>query len=195
MSAALKRRSEDIRNKLKPIQDKVNSVELPERFKGTVVEKWVGYWKQLGRDYTDVALDVCRQAKERPLKASVIGTGLGSIYYLAKHNPDESDFIEQLRENNTKLYLVHEEAMNPKTKEYMKFIHAAYNQGIIRKISIGIGSFLWLADYDKGLALYKSTCSYLGPEYLTFYQRIIDVGFLDTWWVLEGSMKDYDINV
>jgi hypothetical protein len=25
--------------------------QLPERFKGTIVERWVNYWKGLGRDY------------------------------------------------------------------------------------------------------------------------------------------------
>lgn len=25
--------------------------QLPERFKGTIVERWVNYWKGLARDY------------------------------------------------------------------------------------------------------------------------------------------------
>lgn len=53
---------------------------------------------------------------------------------------------------------------------------------------------MWIDNYDKDCFLYKTVCPYLKPRYLTFHERIIDVGALDKWWVLETKMKDYDVN-
>jgi hypothetical protein len=51
-----------------------------------------------------------------------------------------------------------------------------------------------LDNYDGDLAVYKATCSYLKPKYLTFHERIVDVGFVGKWWKLQEYMIDYDIN-
>lgn len=90
--------------------------------------------------------------------------------------------------------MVGEPIRNPITTKHLKSIEQCYNEGIIRRLSLGIVSFIWLDNYEKECANYKATCSYLKPEYLGFHHRIVDVGFIDKWWILEDKMKEFDVN-
>lgn len=183
-----------IKTKFSAVQSRFNNIEVPERFKGTVVEKWLAYWKGLVTDYRDVFLDVGKQMKEKPIRAAFYGAIGGSAVYSCKHNPNENDFIEQLRTCNTKMILMAPECHNPTTSEHLIFLERCYNEGIIRRLSVGIFSVLWLDNYDRAMSLYKATCEYTKPDLLTWHNRIIDVGFLDKWWKIDEKMIDYDIN-
>lgn len=183
-----------IRNKFDVIQSKVSGIELPERFKGTMVEKWAGYWKALFRDYREVGRDVCKFAREKPVRASLYGGLAGAIVYCAKRNPDETTFFEHLRLHNTDMVLVSDECRSPISSQYVTFLERCNNEGILRRLNIGIASVLWLDNYDRAICLYKATCKHTKYDLLSWHQRIIDVGFLNKWWKLEQSMIDYDIN-
>lgn len=95
---------------------------------------------------------------------------------------------------NLKLMLLGESIRNPVAVKHIEQLQQYYNEGIIRRISLGISSLIWIDNYDENCSSYKAVCPYLKPRYITFYNRIIDIGFLDKWWVLENKMKDYDIN-
>jgi hypothetical protein len=116
------------------------------------------------------------------------------VYYGVKHNPNEVAFREQLISSSLKLIQIGEPIRNPVSSCYVKWLEQCYNEGIIRRLNFGIISVMWLNNYDKECALYKTVCPYLKPEYVTFYQRIVDIGFLDVWWILKNSMIDYDVN-
>lgn len=183
-----------IKTKFSAVQNRLNNFAVPERFKGTVVEKWLAYWKGLVTDYRDVFLDVGKQMKEKPIRATFYGALSGTIVYSFKHNPNENDFIEHLRTYNTKLVLTAPICHNPASSEHLIFLERCYNEGIIRRLSVGIFSVLWLDNYDRALSLYKATCSYTKPDILTWHNRIIDIGFMDKWWKINEKMIDYDIN-
>lgn len=183
-----------LKTKFDAIQNRLNIFEVPERFKGTVVEKWILYWRGLTSDYRDVFLGVIKQTKEKPFRATIYGGLASSVVYSFKHNPTETDFIGQLRKNINEIVLVDPVCQNPVSSQYLTFVERCYNEGIVRRLNVGIFSLLWLDDYDKTLRLYKATCSYTQPELLKWHKRIIDFGFLGTWWNIEKKMKDYDIN-
>lgn len=183
-----------LNSKINRVIDKIKNYEMPERFKGTILERWGNYWKNLYADYKEVFVDTIKDCKERPLRASVYSTVLGSAYYLHKHNPDEDSYREHLIQYSIKLMQVGESIRNPISVQYVKWLEQCSNQGIIRRFNIGIISLIWLDNYDKECSLYKAVCPYLKPRYLTIYERIIDVGLLDKWWMLEKKMIDYDVN-
>lgn len=131
-----------IKTKFSAVQNRLNNIEVPERFKGTVVEKWLSYWKGLVSDYRDVFLDVGKQMKEKPIRATILGALGGLAIYSLKHNPNENDFIEQLRTYNTKMVLVDADCHNPATSEHLIFLERCYNEGIVRRLSVGIFSVL-----------------------------------------------------
>lgn len=183
-----------VKTKLNTVQNRFTNFEIPERFKGTLVEKWMLYWKGLFNDYRDVFLNVGKQIKEKPIRASIYGALGGSAVYSFKHNPSETDFIEQLRSHNAKMVLMDPVCHNPTSSQYLIFLERCYNEGIVRRLSVGVFSMLWLENYDRALNLYKATCSFTKPDLLTWHNRVIDIGFLDKWWKIDEKMIDYDIN-
>lgn len=175
------------------IQTRLDQIELPERFKGTIVEKWLRYWRGLCIDYRDVFISVAKQMKEKPIRASIYSSLIAASYYSAKHNPSENDFYDRLRKYHTDMILVNQVCHNPASAEYLQFLERSMNEGILRKLSLGVCSLLWLDNYDKTVALYQATCSYTKPDFKTWHHRIVDVGFMDKWWTLEKKMMNYDV--
>lgn len=176
------------------IQTRFDQIEIPERIKGTIVEKWLRYWRGLGIDYRDVFANVGQQMKEKPIRSSIYCSLIAATWYSAKHNPSEIEFYDRLRKHNTEMILVNQTCHNTVSAEHLKFLERSVNAGIVRKLNLGVCSMLWLDNYDKAIALYQATCTYTQPDYLTWYKRVIDIGFLDKWWKLEEKMIDYDVN-
>ncbi|EZA57713.1 hypothetical protein X777_00813 [Ooceraea biroi] len=179
-------------SKFNEISNKISNYEMPERIKGTVLERWAKYWHSLYVDYKDVAIDVAKDCRERPIRAAMYATR--GCFYSSRHNPDETMFREQLLQSSTKLIQVGELVRNPVSVQHIKWLEQCYNEGIVRRLNLGILSLIWLDNYDKDCSVYRAVCPYLKPRYVTFHERIVDIGFLDNWWLLEMKMKDYDVN-
>ncbi|XP_058839185.1 mitochondrial import inner membrane translocase subunit Tim29-like [Topomyia yanbarensis] len=185
---------ESLKEKRAALQNRLDALEFPEKYKGTIWEKWAKYWKNLFIDYKEVVIDTGRTMHQRPVRSGIYLTLLGSGYYCCANNPDESDFLQRFRNCENELSLVHTICQNPETVAHILFLQRAFNEGIIRRISLGVVSFIWLDNFDRGVAIYKAICPYLQPRYLTFWERIIDVGFNNEWWMLKKKMVDYDVN-
>ncbi|XP_037937415.1 mitochondrial import inner membrane translocase subunit Tim29 [Teleopsis dalmanni] len=171
-----------------------NTFTLPERFKGTVVEKWAKYWTGLVRDYKDVGVDVVKFGYNKPRKALVItGASLG-LYACVKRNPDEEVFLQLLRQWNNKLILVSPTEQNVIAKEYVRDLELVLNRNTLRTLSLGFCTLLWVDLYSKDDCTYKAICEYTGVDYLKFYQYIIDIGFWNRYWRLDWKMRNFDIN-
>lgn len=181
----------NITKKLNGIGDKF---QLPEKYKGTVIEKWTKYWKQVATDYKDVATDIVKSAYDRPKRAAILyGSGIFG-YYCLKTNPTYQTYLAQLRQYQCDITFVAEPIRNPKAIEYLQLMERCHNQGTLKRISFGIFSILWIADYNDDLNLYKAVCPYLGPKIETFHTRIVDFGILDKWIFIERNLKDFDVN-
>lgn len=176
------------------VQTRLDQIAIPERFKGTVVEKWLRYWRGLCIDYGDVFANVGQQMKKKPIRASIYASLIAATWYCARHNPSETEFFDRLRKYNAEMILVNPVCHKPTSVEHLIFVERSLNEGIIRKLNLGVCTLLWLDNYDKSVALYQATCTYTQPDYLTWHKRVIEVGFLDKWWTLEEKMVDYDVN-
>lgn len=171
-----------------------SSFVLPERFKGTMVERWAEYWQAVYKDYKDVAVGIVTDVKDKPWKGVAWSSLIGSSYYCAKHNPDEHSYRNALLQCSNDFIFVGQPIRNPKTTRHLNTVEHYYNQGIIKRQSFGLFSLMWVDNFKDTVGLYKATCRYLAPEILTFHTRIVDVGFLDRWWLLEKKMIDCDVN-
>jgi hypothetical protein len=84
---------------------------------------------------------------------------------------------------------------NKQVISYLKGLEQMHNNGMIRYFSFGLFSLVWRDNYDPHLGLFEAQCDYLKPSYLEILQqRVVDVGFLNRWWLLERNMKDFDVN-
>lgn len=73
---------------LKSTSEKING-----KIKGTILEKWVNYWKTVIRDYKDVGVSLKQDIKEKPLKSSLYFTGAAFVGLCIKLNPDLKRFV------------------------------------------------------------------------------------------------------
>ncbi|XP_008554980.1 mitochondrial import inner membrane translocase subunit Tim29 [Microplitis demolitor] len=162
--------------------------------KESILQNWGKYWKNLYQDYKDVAIDLKKDCKERPIRALFYFSLIGSGYYFYRVNPDEISFREALMENTSRLMFVAERMRNPVSAEHVLHMKQCLNEQIVRRLSLGVVSFIWLDNYSDLCKQYKVTCTYLKPSLVNFHHRIVDVGFLGKWWILENKMQDYDIN-
>ncbi|PSN56227.1 hypothetical protein C0J52_00393 [Blattella germanica] len=167
---------------------------FPEKYKGTILEKWAKYWKNVYIDYKEVAVEIAETSRERPIRTAFILTGLGFFGYCIRTNPDEKIFRDKLLLYMNELGTVGEIIRNPSAVQHLEFLERCYNHGVIRTLNLTVLSLVWLNDFDKASGLYPSQCDYLSPKYFTFHRRVVDIGFLGEWWLLNRFMKDYDIN-
>lgn len=169
-------------------------LKLNKRIEGTVVENWAKYWKTVYKDYKDVALDLKNDIKSKPVKSVLIFSGLGFTTFCAKHNPDARHFKDTFIRANNDVIVIHPSMQRKQTIDHLSFIEKAYNSNIIRHLNLGVLSFIWIDNFSSDCNLFEAHCPHLQLEPTKFFSRVIDVGFLDTWWVLAKKMTDYDIN-
>lgn len=170
------------------------NTKFNSKIKGSFVEKWVKYWKQLAKDYTDVAISVRQESKEKPIKATCYITGLGMLYYCNTHNPNLQSFRAKYLQSANDIVLVSEPLVNSESLKHIRYIDECYNAKLIRYQNLGIASVIWVDNYSNECDLYASQCKHLKIPYSKLFERILDVGFCNIWWITSRKMLDYDVN-
>lgn len=170
------------------------TLELPERLKGTKFEKLGTFCINLLRDYGEVIKETSSDIKQRPKKALAYAWGFWAWYYCVKTNPDELNFREKCLLAAGDIVSLPDSVRNKESSTHFSFLESCYNTGVLRRLNLGVCSFMWLDNYDQAVGLYAAHCKFLEPKYLSFHERIVDFGFLGRWWIMSRKMRDYDIN-
>ncbi|XP_045775389.1 mitochondrial import inner membrane translocase subunit Tim29 [Maniola jurtina] len=172
-----------------------SKVKLPDKVKGTILEKWANYWKNLVIDYRQMFQDLRTDMQEDPRKALKWTMGIVTVFTLAQNNPNELDFKDHMKRITNEVILVSEECRNPVSLQHLQYLQQCYNEGVVHYMSLGIVSFMYTSSLNDSCDLYKAHCSYLKPSYLSIFSRIVDVGFLGQWWNIYIKTTNYDVNV
>lgn len=172
-----------------------NKFKFPQRFKGTIIEKWADYWKNLFIDYRQMVHDLRTDIQDDPKRALKWTAGILTLYYLYKNNPNEMDFKDHLKRINNEAVMISEDCLNPKSVKHLGFLGSCYNQGIIHYTNLGLLSIMYTSELNESCDLYKAQCSYLKPSYFTFPSRVVDIGIMGKWWNLYIKTHNYDVNL
>ena len=148
----------------------------------------------LGLDYKAAVSDIFTDAKNYPYRATFYITTLACATYAWTQNPDEKDFDKALLDSSNDLVLLSDAIRNPDSDAHIQKVTTLRNEGVLRRMSLGVCSVMWRDNYDKNLALYDAKCDHLQVKWRNFHERILDVGFMNRWWYLNRAMEDYDIN-
>lgn len=116
------------------------------------------------------------------------------VWYAIRTNPDAKSYYETLVETTDDVILVSKANLNPRAEQRLQFIRQAYNEGVVRHMSLGVCSIMWLGNFHPDCGIYPSQCDYLKPGIINFHKRIVDIGFIGYWWNINRYMIDYDIN-
>lgn len=150
--------------------------------------------RSLISDYKEACREIAVGAWERPLKASVYTSLLGGAWACFHMKPDQSSFEAALLEYSSQLGLLSPWIRSATSDGHVQSLVKLRNEGRLRHISLGLLSLVYRADYDPDTTLYEAQCSNLSVPWRELPQRILDVGFIGHWWVLDSKMKDYDVN-
>ncbi|XP_028175423.1 mitochondrial import inner membrane translocase subunit Tim29 [Ostrinia furnacalis] len=173
----------------------VGRIKFPEKFKGTIIEKWADYWKNLFIDYRQMLQDLRTDIQDEPIKALKWTAGIATVVLLARNNPNEMDFKDYLKRITNEVVLVSEECQNPTSVGHLRFLDTCYNEGLIHYRNLGVASIMYTSELNNECDLYKGQCSYLQPTYFSFPSRIVDVGIMGRWWNIYIKTNNYDVNV
>lgn len=168
--------------------------KFPEKFKGTILEKWADYWKNLFIDYRQMLQDLRTDIQDDPRKAIKWTTILTTSYLLAKNNPNEIDFKHNLKSTENEVAMVSDACLNKEAIDYLRFLEICYNQGVIHYQNLGVFSIMYTSELNESCDLYKAQCSYLKPTLFSFPMRIVDIGLMGHWWNLYRRTANYDVN-
>lgn len=150
--------------------------------------------RSLLSDYKEACREVFVGAWERPIKASVYVTllaGAGACFYT---KPDQSSFEASLLDRSCQLGLLSPWIRNATSDGHVQSLVKLRNEGRLRHLGLGLFSLVYRADYDLDATLYEAQCSNLSVPWRELPQRVLDVGFVGRWWILDAKMKDYDVN-
>lgn len=156
---------------------------------------FAGVWcRSLASDYKEACREMVVGAWERPVKASVYASLLGGAWVCFHTKPDQSSFEAALLDRSSQLGLLSPWIRNATCDGHVQSLVKLRNEGRLHHISLGLLSLVYCSDYDPDVKLYESQCSYLSVPWRELPQRMLDVGFIGRWWILDSKMKDYDVN-
>ncbi|XP_028254698.1 mitochondrial import inner membrane translocase subunit Tim29-like [Parambassis ranga] len=162
-----------------------------ERLKSSKAGVWC---RSLVSDYKEACREMVVGAWEKPLKASVYGTLLGGVLACFYSKPDRMSFEADLLERSNQLCLLSPWIRSGTSDGHIQTLVKLRNEGRLQHASLGVLSVMYRTDYDPDTMLYEAQCSNLSVPWRELPQRILDIGFVGHWWVLDSRMKDYDVN-
>lgn len=138
--------------------------------------------------------DTLQDIKNRPLRATyILGVICTSIHCVRKR-PDEASFRTQLLEHEHDLSLTSESTRNPACVAHLCGLETLHNEGRLRTLQLGLFSLLWRADYEQDCGLFEAKCAFTKPSVMDFHTRVMDVGVLGRWRLLDYAMRDFDVD-
>lgn len=168
---------------------------IPEKVRNGRFKSFIDFFVNYYEDYASVAKDCIRGARNRPLRATAIGSGLLTLFIAFKTNPDETQFHDQLVSSYVEMGLVDPVVRNPPCYDHVHVLSKGENDRILTRIDLAFLSLMFQDPVNKNCSLYTARCSYLKPSYWAYIRnRVVDVGVFNTWLILKHKIVDYDVD-
>ena len=148
----------------------------------------------LVRDYKAVANSAVTYVRERPIKfisqLGIVGLGV----YCWSQKPDMQSYADELFKSSNELLQVSSLVRNKASDTFVRDLITSYNQNRLTCRSVGVFSVILRNDFPDECDSYDKNCYYVQPRWTKLHERIVDVGILGRWFMLEKAMVDYDVN-
>lgn len=161
----------------------------------TVLNKLNLFFKNLYIDYYEVFKDVQKGAKAKPLKALSYGASTLFVLNLFRTNEGLRSYSSEVVGACNRVASVNQNSRNPESYKFVQNIGEWNCHGLLRQIDLGFSTIIYKADCNPEVALFRYNCSHLKPSLKEFFkERLVDLGILGHWVLLEAKMQNYDIN-
>ena len=145
-------------------------------------------------DYKEVTIETAKEIRDKPIKSAAIFGAIGTLFYLNKHKPTESDYTAQITVAAQDLMMVGDPIRNQTSDKFVQNVNDHINKGTLRCMNLGVLSLIWYDNFSKEVDVFEAHAGPLKVGWLDMKERILDIGILDRWIKLEEAMMDYDIN-
>merc|ERR1719187_35467 len=145
-------------------------------------------------DYKEALIEFRGNMRAKPVKSFIYGGLLTSGIFFSYNNPDERNFKINFMDNANDLVMVSDKVRNGGCESLQNYLARGFNADLLRRTNFGVCSVMWVDDYSSELGSAASQCEYLKPGWLDMRYRIVDVGFMNRWWISHNKMVDFDVN-
>ena len=149
----------------------------------------------VAEDYGAVGKDTLLEARNRPVKTSIILSALTLAAIAFKMNPSESDYFDGLRDFNNDFIQVHSSSRRSESEKYLIDIQRLLYANRLRHENWGLFSLIVHDEFNQSCDVYEARCKYLKPSWFSLPDRVVDVGVFSRWLNIVDAMKDFDVVV
>lgn len=145
-------------------------------------------------DYLDVSKDLLKDSRSSPVKYIMLLTlaGFGTVCYYKC--PILTDYHSEIIEYANEIGLCAESTRNKKCKMHVDEMSTLLIDGYLEYVSFGVFSVILRRPSSSKCFNYHQVCPHLQPRLWTLPDRVVDVGVLGQWLMLNKTMKDFDVN-
>ena len=145
-------------------------------------------------DYLDVSKDLFKDMRSSPVKSTLLLSlsGLGIVCY-AKC-PTLTDYHSEIIEYSNEIGLCAESTRNKRCKMHVDSMSTMLVDGYLEYMNFGLFSVILQRPNSSKCYNYHEVCTHLQPRLWTLPDRVVDVGVLGQWRILNKTMKDFDVN-
>ncbi len=151
-------------------------------------------FKNIIMDYMEVSKDIQKDSRNSPVKYIMFlaMTGFGSFLYTKC--PSMSDYQSEIIEYSNEIGLCAESTRNMKCKRHVDTMSTMLVDGYLDCVNFGLFSVVVQRPSSSRCHNYHQVCPHLQPRLWMLPSRVLDVGVMGQWIVLEKIMKDFDVN-
>ncbi|XP_022163725.1 uncharacterized protein LOC111029154 isoform X2 [Myzus persicae] len=84
---------------------------FPERFRGTIVERWKQYWESVAKDYYESTVGIGTYARANPIKSSLAAV-TASFIWIDEFNDDIQAYKANCKYLKPSIFSIHQRAVD-----------------------------------------------------------------------------------
>ena len=145
-------------------------------------------------DYAETFRNFAVYFRRKPVKCSIFSSFLLLVSFFTHYCPDADSYSDIITSNTNDISLISPKLRNRAAQKEIFYLKQLQDEGRINTFSVGPCRIAYIRRIPLNNKLYALNCKFLIPSNLTFYNRILDVGFMNKWWYIDSAMIDFDVS-
>lgn len=146
------------------------------------------------KDYVDAFRSFRNSFRDFPVKYSVLSSTFIIFLFVSYHCPDNVSYSNIIISSTNEISLVSSKLRNIDTEGKLFALMQLNDEAKICTFSLGLCRIAYMLKTTPNTNLYSIRSYLLTPFNIYSYMRILDVGFMNTWWYIKRTMVNFDVN-
>ena len=145
------------------------------------------------KDYADTINSSRYILRAHPMICSGLTSALLLFLVLSYHCPDNDSFSNLIISNVNEISQISPKLRNFETEQKLFCLMRLNDEAKLCTFSFGPCRLAYMLRTSPNTNLYYLSYNLLNPSIIS-YDRLLDVGFMNTWWYIKRIMVDFDVN-